>query len=73
MLDNIKDTKQISEVSEWWIDLAHQGDAEGDLVLGLLLRTHLLEQDPDGKDARMRLAIAHSAGIALPDFLLNDG
>ncbi len=49
----------------WWQGVLRGGDAEGQLVVGWLVR-HGLVADPDGQSPAQRFALARAAGWAVP-------
>ena len=64
------DCQTCNEAIDWWRKLADENDAEGDLVLGLLMHTGKLVADPDGKEMQARLKRASAAGYGIADYLL---
>jgi hypothetical protein len=53
----------------WWKPLADKDDAEGQLVVGWLMR-HRLVEDPDGRDFAERFKAARKGGWAVPDWMM---
>lgn len=59
---------KIQLVLSWWYMLAKDGDAEGDLVLGWLLRYQLIK-DPDSMTLNERFDIARRNGFCVPEWM----
>lgn len=69
--DNIISTiNKVYSVVSWWHGLALEGDGEGDLVIGWLVR-HKLIKDPDGFSITQRMNNAKKAGWDIPNWMYN--
>jgi len=65
LIASMQGRDDLEDVLAWWQGVVAQGDSEGDLVIGWLVRHHLVD-DPEGLDAKQRLLRARRQGWQLP-------
>jgi len=66
--ESIGAINDVNGVLDWWRKVAEEGDAEGHLVVGWLVR-HGLVDDPDGYTLEQRMDLACEGGWQIPDWM----
>lgn len=65
LVANLQDS---GSVLEWWFARSREGDPEGHLVTGWLVR-HQLATDPDGFQSAQRMDLARNGGWLVPEWM----